>query len=138
MTDIVYKMGNCKSKTEKTVVSFLENVDFDKLWDDFVRDCCEVGPGKFVPYTVIDAAFLTYARLKLATSNLDRTTENHIFMSLSNHLAKHMPTKGITPSIGWKTNNHFVTTALCIGINVISLPQPTIIEPFRPLLDYIV
>ena len=132
-------MGVSHSVLNATELKDLYNIDIDKLWNEFIKDCCEVASGNFTPYFVMDSAFLTYAinnleLYDLAKRNLAEYQKNNIMKSLSYHLAKLMEKNGIVPSWGWKSQTHFITSELCIGINVKSLPHPTIKKPFTPFI----
>lgn len=129
-------MGICNSILSVTELKEFHSIDIYKLWEEFVKDCCEVAPGNFIPYFAMDAAFLTYAieNLKLYDSELPKYKKQEIMKSLSYHLAKLMEKNGIVPSWGWKSQTHFICSTLCIGINVKSLPHPTIKKSFTPFI----
>jgi hypothetical protein len=67
-------MGICNSILSVTELKEFHSIDIYKLWEEFVKDCCEVAPGNFIPYFAMDAAFLTYAieNLKLYDSELPK------------------------------------------------------------------
>jgi len=52
-------MGLCHSVLNMAELKEFHNIDVEQLWNTFVKDYCEVAPGKFTPYFVMDAAFLT-------------------------------------------------------------------------------
>lgn len=128
-------MGICHSILSPVELKEYHNIDIDKLWEDFVKDCCEVAPGNYTPYFVMDSAFITYAveKLKLYdTTIIPAYKKEDIVKSLSCHLAKLLTLNDIIPSRGWRMDNHFISTNLCTGITVKSIPRPTEKTLFRP------
>ena len=86
----------------------------------------------------MDAAFLTYAKetSQIEHRQLSKYTRIQIMKSLSYHLATLMNINDyIVPSWGWKSDTHFISSELCIGINVKSLPQPRVKIPFKPYIS---
>lgn len=129
-------MGICHSLISITELKEYHNIDVVELWNGFVKECCEVESGKFIPYFVMDAAFLTYAfeKLQFYDGKLPKYKRTEIMKSLSYHLATLLTKSGMVPSWAWKNNSHFITSELCIGINVKNLPQPTIKYEFKPFI----